>query len=104
VQAVSVILTNPNLGDAVINAILDNADHTGALGQNMLTWTQHGRLNLHAALDGGGDCAGFWFVCKAHPPVHIRICVAGCNAADRPKDKQDQVWNYYFPLTLTKRR
>ena len=35
------------------------------------------------------DCAGFWFVYKAHPPVHIRICTRGCNAVDGPKDKQD---------------
>ncbi|MGD9976085.1 MAG: hypothetical protein AB7S77_23765, partial [Desulfatirhabdiaceae bacterium] len=35
------------------------------------------------------DCDGFWFVCKAHPPVHIGICAGGCNAADGPKDKQD---------------
>ena len=35
------------------------------------------------------DCAGFWFVYKAHPPVHIRICAAGCNVVDGPKDKQN---------------
>ena len=35
------------------------------------------------------DCAGFWFVYKAHPPMHIGICVGGCNAVDEPKDKQD---------------
>ena len=35
------------------------------------------------------DCAGFWFVCKAHPPAHIGICVGGCNAVDGPKNKQD---------------
>jgi hypothetical protein len=35
------------------------------------------------------DCAGFWFVYKAHPLVHIRICAGGCNAVDGPKDKQD---------------
>lgn len=41
-----------NLRDDVIAAIRSNADHTGALGQNMLAWTQYGRLNLHAALTG----------------------------------------------------
>ncbi|MGB5618781.1 MAG: hypothetical protein WBM78_18195, partial [Desulfobacterales bacterium] len=35
------------------------------------------------------DCAGFWFVYKAHPPAHIGICVGGCNAVDGPKNKQD---------------
>jgi len=43
------------LRNDVINAILNNADHTGALGQNMLAWTRHGRLNLQAALAGGGE-------------------------------------------------
>jgi thermitase len=41
-----------NLRDDVIAAIRSNADHTGAIGQNMLAWTQYGRLNLHAALTG----------------------------------------------------
>jgi len=49
-----IVLSEP-LRDAVINAILSNADHTGALGQNMLAWTRNGRLNLHAALTGGSD-------------------------------------------------
>jgi hypothetical protein len=39
------------------------------------------------------DRAGFWFVCKAHPPAHFRINAAGCNTpdtqTDRPKLKQD---------------
>jgi len=35
------------------------------------------------------DCAGFWFVYKAHAPVHIGICAGACNAVDGPKDKQD---------------
>ncbi|MDH3344007.1 MAG: S8 family serine peptidase [Desulfobacteraceae bacterium] len=48
------VATSPILRDAVINAILNNADHTGALGQNMLAWTRYGRLNLQAALTGGG--------------------------------------------------
>jgi len=41
------------LRDGVIDAILNNADHTGALGQNMLAWTRYGRLNIQAALTGG---------------------------------------------------
>ena len=49
---------SPSLRDAVINAILNNTDHTGALGQNMLAWTQHGRLNLNRALEGGGPTSG----------------------------------------------
>ncbi|MGD8339730.1 MAG: S8 family serine peptidase, partial [Gammaproteobacteria bacterium] len=38
---------------AVRSALEDNADTVGALGQNMQAWTQHGRLNLYAALTGG---------------------------------------------------
>lgn len=41
--------------DAVINTLLDNADHTGALGQNMLAWTRNGRLNINAALNDTGS-------------------------------------------------
>jgi hypothetical protein len=33
-------------------AIENGADKTGALGQNFLAWTQHGRLNLRGALSG----------------------------------------------------
>jgi len=58
-------ILSPALRNAVIDAILNNADHTGALGQNMLAWTQYGRLNLQAALlgtpsvfCGDGDCNG----------------------------------------------
>lgn len=46
------IVTSIPLRNDVINTILNNADHTGALGQNMLAWTQHGRLNIQAALTG----------------------------------------------------
>jgi hypothetical protein len=35
--------------------------------------------------------AGFGFVYKAHPPVHIMICAGGCNAVDGRKDKQSGV-------------
>jgi thermitase len=48
------IVTSIPLRDDVINAILNNADPTGALGQNMLAWTRYGRLNIQAALTGGG--------------------------------------------------
>jgi len=48
-------ILSSTLRSAVIDAILNNADHTGALGQNMLAWTQYGRLNLYAALTGGGE-------------------------------------------------
>lgn len=41
-----------SLRDDVINAILNNTDQTGALGQNMLAWTRYGRLNIQAALTG----------------------------------------------------
>jgi thermitase len=41
-----------NLRDDVIAAIRSNADQSGALGQNMLAWTQYGRLNIQAALSG----------------------------------------------------
>ena len=62
------IVRTPSLRDDVINAILNNADHTGALGQNMLAWTQHGRLNLQAALTGGGEnippVAAFTYSCN----------------------------------------
>jgi thermitase len=34
-------------------AIESGADKTGALGQNFLAWTQHGRLNVYGALNGG---------------------------------------------------
>jgi thermitase len=47
-------LPSPALRDAVTNAILLNADQSGALGQNMLAWTGWGRLNLYAALGGSG--------------------------------------------------
>jgi thermitase len=36
-------------------AIENGADRTGALGQNFLAWTQHGRLNVYGALSGAGQ-------------------------------------------------
>jgi hypothetical protein len=44
------------------------------------------------------DCAGFGFVCKAHPAAHIAIGVGGCNAGDGPKDKQDVELFFLGPL------
>jgi thermitase len=38
----------------VRDAIETNADATGAMGQNFLAWTQHGRLNVANALANGG--------------------------------------------------
>lgn len=35
-------------------ALENNADVTGAMGQNMLAWTANGRLNLYQALTNGG--------------------------------------------------
>ncbi len=49
------IVLSPALRDDVIDALLNNADHTGALGQNMLAWTQYGRLNLNEALTGNSS-------------------------------------------------
>jgi hypothetical protein len=37
------------------------------------------------------DRAGFWFGCKAHSPVHIRICAGGCDAAGGPTRWQNSV-------------
>ena len=45
------------------------------------------------------DCAGFWFVYKAHPPAHIEICAVRWNAVDGPKDKQDV--DLFLSMTLT---
>jgi thermitase len=41
----------------VRQSLENSADTVGALGQNFLSWTQHGRVNLHAALtyQGGGN-------------------------------------------------
>ena len=35
-------------------ALEGGADKTGALGQNFLAWTEHGRLNVFGALNGAG--------------------------------------------------
>ena len=43
------------------------------------------------------DCAGFWFVYKAHPPVHIRICAGGCNAVGGTEDQSRLGGIYFFP-------
>jgi thermitase len=53
---------NPTLNNAQIRDLVQNsADAEGALGQNFLSWTQFGRVNLHAALSaqaGGGTPVG----------------------------------------------
>jgi thermitase len=40
---------------SVIQALLNNADDVGALGQNMKAWTQNGRLNLHKSILGANS-------------------------------------------------
>jgi hypothetical protein len=46
----------PNATPQQVRAALESgADKTGALGQNFLAWTKHGRLNLFGALSGGGS-------------------------------------------------
>jgi thermitase len=39
----------------VRDALETQAESTGAMGQNMLAWTQHGRLNLKNSLQNGGS-------------------------------------------------
>ena len=39
----------------VINALLNNADEIGALGQNMKAWTQNGRLNIYQSYINAGS-------------------------------------------------
>lgn len=39
--------------DEVIRRLRDCADHTGAMGQDMLIWSAHGRLNAHGAVTCG---------------------------------------------------
>ncbi|UTW13540.1 S8 family serine peptidase [Marinobacterium rhizophilum] len=58
----------------VVRTMLEGgADTTGALGQNMLAWSQHGRLNLYGALTAvsepppppaEGPMAGFSYACN----------------------------------------
>jgi hypothetical protein len=40
--------------DEVIRRLRDCADQTGAMGQNMLIWSEYGRLNAHGAVTCGG--------------------------------------------------
>jgi hypothetical protein len=40
--------------ELVRNALELNSDEAGALGQNMLAWTQNGRLNLHQSVANAG--------------------------------------------------
>jgi len=39
-------------------------------------------------INSSTEGAVFWFVYKAHPPVHIGICTGGCNNIDGPKGKK----------------
>jgi len=50
-------LAGAGSGSAVRTALEANADVSGALGQNMLAWTQNGRLNLFRALENAGGGA-----------------------------------------------
>jgi thermitase len=47
----------PEATNAEIRAIIEqSAEEVGAMGQNLLAWTKHGRVNLHLALThAGGD-------------------------------------------------
>lgn len=58
---------------AVRDALEMNADVTGALGQDMLVWTQHGRLNLLGALEnaGAGGAGGGGGGGAADPGIHV---------------------------------
>ena len=53
---------NPGLTNSEVRDLVQNtADTAGALGQNFLSWTAFGRVNLHAALTGapsGGGSGG----------------------------------------------
>lgn len=51
--------------DEVIRRLRDCADQTGAMGQNMLIWSQYGRLNAHGAV----TCAGT----PPPPPPDVHI-------------------------------
>ncbi len=78
------------LRDAVIDAILNNADHTGALGQNMLAWTQYGRLNLQAALSGTPPASCGDGTCN--PGEDMCNCQADCGTPP-PENCDDGVDN-----------
>lgn len=46
--------------DEVIRRLRDCADHTGAMGQNMLIWSRYGRLNAHGAVTcGDAECIDY---------------------------------------------
>jgi thermitase len=46
----------PSPTNAQIRSIIENsAEATGAMGQNLLAWTEHGRVNLHRALTYDGS-------------------------------------------------
>lgn len=85
----------PNATNELVRQRLENsANMTGALGQNFLSWTQHGRVNLHKALTG--------------PPYGENVPpTAGFNSAstglsviftDQSTDSNDNLvsWNWDF--------
>jgi thermitase len=84
------IVRSTSLRDDVINAILNNADHTGALGQNMLAWTQYGRLNLQAAVTGTPSTFCGDGTCD--PDEDVCNCPADCGAPPT-EDCEDGVDN-----------
>ena len=48
------------------------------------------------------DCAGFWFVCKAHPPVHISGYVL-VDATQQTDQRTSQMVYLFFAEALTLR-
>lgn len=83
---------NPELTHTEIrNAIENSADTVGALGQNILSWTAHGRVNLHQALlsvpagsgsgggSGGGGSGGGGSGEDTVPPVISNVGSAEAN-------------------------
>lgn len=70
----------PGVGAAgVRSAIESTADRTGALGQNFLAWTQHGRVNVFSALTGNGP-----------PPSSINLTATGYKV--KGLQKADLTW------------
>lgn len=81
---------NNNLAnrDEVIRRLRDCADQTGAMGQNMLIWSQYGRLNAHGAV----TCAG---TPPTPPPSGAHIAsLAGSSVGNGP------TWTATVTVTL----
>ena len=73
--------------DEVIRRLRDCADQTGAMGQNMLIWSQYGRLNAHGAV----TCAGT----PPPPPSGAHIAsLAGSSVGNGP------TWTATVTVTL----